>query len=120
MSLLARRVPLTTLASTCWPVAGCNANALHWLVCSRTYGTATGPYVTSRSTGSRSTSVREAVLEHPYSSVPGREGTTLVYGQTYAGRCLLVVALDEGGVAFIVTARDMTDAEKKTFRRKAR
>jgi hypothetical protein len=30
------------------------------------------------------------------------------------------VALDEGGQAFIVTARDMTDAEKKTFRKKAR
>jgi hypothetical protein len=27
---------------------------------------------------------------------------------------------DEGEEAFIVTARDMTDAEKKTFRRKAR
>jgi hypothetical protein len=30
------------------------------------------------------------------------------------------VTLDEGGQAFVVTARDMTDAEKKTFRRKAR
>jgi hypothetical protein len=44
----------------------------------------------------------------------------LVYGRTYAGRYLLVVAIDENGAAFIVTARDMTDAEKKTFRRKAR
>lgn len=64
--------------------------------------------------------VREALLERPYWSAPGRDGTTLVYGQTYAGRYLLVVALDEGGEAFVVTARDMTDAEKKTFRRKAR
>jgi uncharacterized protein len=64
--------------------------------------------------------VREAVLEHPYWSVPGRDGTTLVYGQTYAGRYPLVVAVDEDGQAFVVTARDMTDAEKKTFRRKAR
>jgi hypothetical protein len=31
-----------------------------------------------------------------------------------------VVALAEGDEAFIVTARDMTAAEKKTFRRKAR
>ena len=46
--------------------------------------------------------------------------TILVYGRTYAGRYLLVVAIDENGAAFIVTARDMTDAEKKTFRRKAR
>jgi hypothetical protein len=30
------------------------------------------------------------------------------------------VAVDEGGQAFVVTARDMTDAEKKTFHRKAR
>jgi hypothetical protein len=64
--------------------------------------------------------MREAILEHPYWSVSGRVGTTLVYGQTYADRYLLVVAVDEGGQAFIVTARNMTDAEKKTFRSKAR
>jgi uncharacterized protein len=64
--------------------------------------------------------VREAVLERPYWSAPGRDGTILAYGQTYAGRYRLVVAVDEDGEAFIVTARDMTDAEKKTFRRKAR
>ena len=64
--------------------------------------------------------VREAILERPYWSVPGRDGTTLVYGQTYAGRYLLVVTLNEDDEAFVVTARDMTDAEKKTFRRKAR
>lgn len=64
--------------------------------------------------------VREAILEHPYLAVPGRDGTTLIYGRTYAGRYLLVVALAEGEEAFIVTARDMTTAEKTTFRRKAR
>ena len=64
--------------------------------------------------------VREAILERPYWAAPGREGTILVYGRTYAGRYLLVVAIDENGTAFIVTARDMTDAEKRTFRRKAR
>jgi hypothetical protein len=31
-----------------------------------------------------------------------------------------VVALAEGDEAFVVTARDMTAAEMKTFRRKAR
>jgi len=31
-----------------------------------------------------------------------------------------VVAIAEDDEAFIVTARDMTEAEKKTFRRKAR
>ena len=64
--------------------------------------------------------VREAILERPYWAAPGREGTTLIYGRTYAGRYLFVVAIAEGEEAFIVTARDMTSAEKKTFRRKAR
>ena len=50
----------------------------------------------------------------------GRDRTTLVYGRTYAGRYLLVVVIGEGQEAFAVTARDMTEAEKKTFRRKAR
>jgi len=44
----------------------------------------------------------------------------LIYGRTYAGRYLFVVAIAEGEEAFIVTARAMTDAEKKTFHRKAR
>jgi uncharacterized protein len=64
--------------------------------------------------------VREAILERPFWVVPGRDGTALVYGRTYAGRYLFVVALPEGDEAFIITARDMTAAEKKTFRRKAR
>lgn len=64
--------------------------------------------------------VAEAILERPYWMAPGREATTLIYGRTYAGRHLFVVAIDEGAEAFIVTARDMTDAEKKTFARKAR
>ncbi len=56
----------------------------------------------------------------PTGQSPGREGTTLIYGRTYAGRYLLVVAIAEGGEAFIVTARDMTSSEKKTFLGKAR
>ena len=64
--------------------------------------------------------VREAILERPYWAAPGRDGTTLVYGRTYAGRYLLAVVIPEAGEAFVVTARDMTDNEKKTFRRKAR
>jgi hypothetical protein len=64
--------------------------------------------------------VREAILERPYWAAPGRNDTTLVYGRTYAGRYLLVVAIDEGDGAFIVTARDMTEGEKRTFHRKAR
>jgi uncharacterized protein len=64
--------------------------------------------------------VREAILERPSLAVPGRDGSTLCYGRTHAGRYLLVVALAENDEAFIITARDMTTAEKKTFRRKAR
>jgi uncharacterized protein len=63
---------------------------------------------------------REAILERPYWQAPGRRGTILTYGRTYAGRYLLVVAVDNDGEAFIVTARDMTDDEKKTFQKKAR
>jgi hypothetical protein len=63
---------------------------------------------------------REAILEHPHWAALGRDGTILVYGRTYAGRYLLVVVIAEGEEAFVVTARDMTEAEKKTFRRKAR
>lgn len=51
---------------------------------------------------------------------PGRDDTFLIYGRTYAGRHLFVVAIAETEEAFIVTARDMTAAEKKTFSRKAR
>lgn len=64
--------------------------------------------------------VREAILERPYWAAPGRGGTILAYGRTYAGRYLLVVVIAEGEEAFVVTARDMTDAEKKTFHKKAR
>jgi uncharacterized DUF497 family protein len=64
--------------------------------------------------------VREAILERPYWAAPDREGTTLAYGRTDAGRYLLVVVIADGEEAFVLTARDMTDAEKKTFRRKAR
>jgi hypothetical protein len=41
--------------------------------------------------------VREAILEHPYWAVPGRDGTILMYGRTFAGRYLLVVTIAEGG-----------------------
>jgi hypothetical protein len=58
--------------------------------------------------------VREAILEHPYWAVPGRDGAILMYGRTFAGRYLLVVTIAEGEEAFVVTAREMTTAEKTT------
>lgn len=64
--------------------------------------------------------VREAILERPYYQRGGRDDSVLCYGQTYAGRLLLVVVVeDTPGTAFVVTARDMTKAEKKTFQREA-
>jgi uncharacterized protein len=59
--------------------------------------------------------------EWPYYQVQGRAESLLCYGQTYAGRYLLVVAVEDSpGTAFVVTARDMTKAEKKSFQREAR
>ncbi|MDX6282709.1 MAG: hypothetical protein QOH03_3780 [Kribbellaceae bacterium] len=65
--------------------------------------------------------IREAILERPYYQLPGKADSLLCYGQTYAGRYLLVVAVEDSpGTAFVVTARDMTKAEKKSFQREAR
>lgn len=57
--------------------------------------------------------VREAILERPYWAVPGRDGTTLVYGRTYAGRYLFAVVIAEAEEAFVVTARDMTETRRR-------
>jgi len=48
----------------------------------------------------------------------GREGKLLVYGVTDSGRFLLVVAaLKPGGVIRVVTARDMTQSERRYYLR---
>ena len=65
--------------------------------------------------------VQEALYTRPRWIAPGRSATTLVFAVTDAGRYLLVViapALD-GGV-YVITARDLTDSERRTFRRKGR
>lgn len=65
--------------------------------------------------------VEQVLFDPPRWVTAGRGGTTLVYGRTGDGRRLLVVVADEGGgVAFVVTARDMTRRERRTFDRKAR
>lgn len=52
---------------------------------------------------------------------PGREGTELIYGTSDDGRYLLVVlAPSLDGRSYVVTARDMTDNERRGFRRRAR
>jgi uncharacterized protein len=64
--------------------------------------------------------VRDAILYRPYWMTSGKNDSTLIYGRTRAWRHPLAVAVDDGGAAFIVTARDTTDREKRTFKRKAR
>jgi uncharacterized protein len=49
----------------------------------------------------------------------GRGGTTTLYGQTEAGRYLLVVLAGRGAeVYYPVTAREMTDSERRNYRQK--
>ena len=48
----------------------------------------------------------------------GKGNRYLVYGMTNAGRFLLVVLIIANRKTRIITARDMTDREKKFYRRK--
>ena len=48
----------------------------------------------------------------------GKENRYLAYGKTNAGRFLLVVLIIANRKTRIITARDMTDGEKKFYRRK--
>ena len=53
--------------------------------------------------------------------MPGRDGATLLFGQTRAGRYLLVVLATSGdGRWHVVTARTMTDSERRIFKKKAK
>lgn len=65
--------------------------------------------------------VEQVVNAHPRLVLVGREETEHVFGTTDAGRYLMVVlseAMD--GRDFAVTARDMTDSERRTFQRRGR
>ena len=63
--------------------------------------------------------VEQALYDRPRLRTAGRNGTTLVLGTTNEGRHLLVVVSEAiDGRDFIVTARDMTDNEKRPFREK--
>ena len=60
--------------------------------------------------------VEEACYSKPF-VLKGRQGTHLIYSQTDDGRYLLVVARYQGqGLIRAITARDMTDSEKKLCR----
>jgi uncharacterized DUF497 family protein len=65
------------------------------------------------------------VLAGRHRESPGRKASTIITGQTRAGRYLLIVAIEDGDdgddeLAFIVTARPMTEREKRAFKRSMR
>jgi hypothetical protein len=64
--------------------------------------------------------VEEVLFNDSYSPriMRGKENRYLVYGKTNAGRFLLVVLIIADRKTRIITARDMTDGEKKFYRRK--
>lgn len=65
--------------------------------------------------------VEQVVNTRPRLLLAGREGTQYVFGTTSAGRYLLVVLTEAiDGRDYVVTAREMTDAERQTFRREGR
>ena len=60
----------------------------------------------------------EACYYRPY-ILKGRHGAYLLFGQSDDGRYLFVVVRYKGnGVARVITARDMTDAERRLSRNK--
>ena len=63
----------------------------------------------------------EETLEGRYIFRRGRDGTYYVLGQSKSGRYLFVVfARKPSGRYRVVTARDMTEPERRWFKRKAR
>lgn len=65
--------------------------------------------------------VEVAINGRPVLTRRGREDTTEIYGTSDAGRALVVIvipALD--GRWYVITARDMTDNERRAFRRRGR
>jgi uncharacterized protein len=65
--------------------------------------------------------VEQVIYTRPRLVLKGPEEVEYVFGTTNAGRYLLVVlaeSIDER--AYVVTARDMTNAERQAFRRKGR
>lgn len=59
----------------------------------------------------------EQATERPFYAMPGRDGTTLLLGRAHSGRYLLAGSGD--GRWHVVTARSMTEAERRVFKKKA-
>lgn len=65
--------------------------------------------------------VEQVVNTRPRLTLPGRDGVEYVFGTSDAGRYLLVVLAESlDGRDYVATSRDMTDSERRTFRRRAR
>ena len=65
--------------------------------------------------------VRDVLYSRPRIVADAGDGKTAVFGTTSAGRYLLVVTTEaDDGRTFVVTARNMTDQEKRTFQGKAK
>ena len=65
--------------------------------------------------------VEQAFNSRPRYEALGREDSTLLYCATDDGRPLLVVLTEAvDGRWYVATAREMTDTERRTFRRKGR
>ena len=62
----------------------------------------------------------EQCTNRPFYTMTGRDSTTLLFGQTHAGRYLLVVLSVAGdGRWYVVTARTMTVSERHLYKKKA-
>lgn len=71
--------------------------------------------------GVTSAEVEQALYGRPRLSVAGRGGTRLVLGTSGTGRYLFVVVAEAAdGRDFVVTAREMTDNERRRFHEKGR
>lgn len=65
--------------------------------------------------------VEQALNGRPYLTVAGKDDVTYWFGTTDAGRYLPIVLVDAlDGRDYVATARDMTSAERRTFRRTGR
>ena len=65
--------------------------------------------------------VEGVVFDRASAQRTGREGTLEVYGRTDTGRGLLVVVVDEGrGICSVVTAREMTDSERRLYEKRTK
>ena len=64
--------------------------------------------------------VEEALVDKPLIR-RGRQGRYLIYGQTTAGRYLFAVVKPlRSAWARVITARDMTDRERRYYRRRGK